>query len=227
MDSFGGTAIRVVEAAVENKPADFFVGVIDFFSVLLPGALLSAVLAPRVRDRLFGPVFPQLDGDVETWVAFIFASYLLGHLVFLLASFLDHPYDWIRKKLVPFKKDQLYLYATRLKENELGNEAANLINTFRWSKAFVELRHPKVAVEIHRFEADSKFFRSFVFVLLFIACILFGEQAWGWAFAVVFLMGLSFWRYAERRWKSTRIAYEYLITAVRISDRSAGSGTAP
>ena len=31
----------------------------------------------------------------EAWAAFLFASYLLGHLVFLLGSWLDGIYDWL------------------------------------------------------------------------------------------------------------------------------------
>lgn len=30
------------------------------------------------------------------WAAFLFASYLFGHLVFLLGSWLDEFYDWAR-----------------------------------------------------------------------------------------------------------------------------------
>lgn len=49
-----------------------------------------------------GPVVPReryikLDG-AEAWAAFMFASYLLGHLVFLLGSWLDGIYDWLRDR---------------------------------------------------------------------------------------------------------------------------------
>jgi hypothetical protein len=208
---------------VERKPADFFVGVIDFFAVLLPGALLAALLAPWAKKWLIGSVFPPLEGDTAPWAAFLFASYLLGHIVFLLASFLDYLYDWFRQKVVPPTSDQLYLYATRLKNEMLGKEEATLINTFRWSKAFLELRHSKVATEVHRFEADSKFFRSFIIVLLLLAIIQLSEQRWLIGLIAILLTGLSFWRYAERRWKSTRMAYEYLITAVKTGDKSDAS----
>jgi hypothetical protein len=50
-----------------------------------------------------GEVGPVVLGDryatlagVEAWAAFLFASYLLSYLVFLLGSWLDGIYDWLR-----------------------------------------------------------------------------------------------------------------------------------
>lgn len=30
------------------KPSEFFIGILDFFAILLPGAILTAILAPRM-----------------------------------------------------------------------------------------------------------------------------------------------------------------------------------
>ena len=63
-------------------PQKLFIGVVDFFAVLMPGALLA----------YFGrywtePPF-QLKGP-EGWIVFFFASYLLGHFAFLFGTILD------------------------------------------------------------------------------------------------------------------------------------------
>lgn len=75
----------------------FFIGLMDFFSILLPGALLTYLLMGEVGPAVLGDHYVNLEG-AEGWAAFLFASYLLGHLVFLLGSWLDGIYDWLRDR---------------------------------------------------------------------------------------------------------------------------------
>lgn len=37
------------------KPSEFFIGILDFFAILLPGAILTAIFALRMNHFLFGP----------------------------------------------------------------------------------------------------------------------------------------------------------------------------
>jgi len=63
------------------EPQKFFVGLIDFFSTLLPGAVLT-LLAKDWWGPLFqGNAYSGLKG-AGGWVVFLFASYLLGHFDF-------------------------------------------------------------------------------------------------------------------------------------------------
>src|SRR5256885_4363402 len=79
---------------MDYKPSDAFVGMLDFFAILLPGALLTLIVMVPARRYLFdGNILPPLQGEAQSWVAFVFASYLLGHFVFLLGSHLDSFYD--------------------------------------------------------------------------------------------------------------------------------------
>jgi hypothetical protein len=66
-----------------------------FFSIPLPGALLNWLLMGEVGPVVQRDRYARLDG-AEAWAAFLFASYLFGHLVFLLGSWLDEFYDWAR-----------------------------------------------------------------------------------------------------------------------------------
>ena len=66
----------------------FFIGLMDFFSILLPGALLAFVLMGEVGSVVLADRSSELAGTVG-WAAFLFVSYLFGHLVFLLGSLLD------------------------------------------------------------------------------------------------------------------------------------------
>ena len=62
-------------------PQKFFIGMMDFFSILLPGAVLTYLFS----DVAGAPIFKDdpIPGGAEGWIVFIFSSYLLGHLVFL------------------------------------------------------------------------------------------------------------------------------------------------
>ena len=93
-----------------------------------------------------------------------------------------------------------------------------VINAFQWSKARLMIQCPAALSDVQRLEADSKFFRSFFAVLMLLALWLSAQMLLGkleyWALALgcVVLAVLSFWRYAERRFKSVEQAYWYVIT---------------
>ena len=74
-------------------PEKLFICLMDFFSILLPGALLTYLLMGPVA---LGDRYAKLAG-AQALAAFLFASYLFGHLVFLLGSWLDEFYDWARR----------------------------------------------------------------------------------------------------------------------------------
>ncbi len=74
-------------------PQKFFIGLMDFFSILLPGALLTWLLMGEVGPVVLGDRYAKLDG-AQAWAAFLFAIHLFGHLIFLLGSWLDEFYDW-------------------------------------------------------------------------------------------------------------------------------------
>lgn len=77
-------------------PQKFFIGLMDFFSILLPGALLAFVLMNQMLSPASTDSWVELD-DAQAWGTFLFASYLLGHLVFLLGAWLDTLYDLARR----------------------------------------------------------------------------------------------------------------------------------
>ena len=181
------------------EPQKFFIGLIDFFAIILPGALLTFLVKDRLGESLLGWNYGQLEGT-SAWVVFLTASYLLGHFVFLIGSWLldDFTYDPMRKasygaqikqlakgkQLSPallrwlsrifFGKelDLAVKHASKIKEQYLGLEASNAVNTFQWSKAKLTLEHPAAIESVHRFEADSKFFRSLVILCLLVITVL-------------------------------------------------------
>ena len=81
------------------KPADFYVGALDVFSILLPGAVVSwtAWLWFGGATSL-GQFMPR--GDTANWVAFVLAAFAAGHIVFMLASLIDITFDRFRKHVL-------------------------------------------------------------------------------------------------------------------------------
>lgn len=98
---------------MEFKPNEFFLGLVDFIAILLPGALLTSILLAVDNCQrgwsglVSGPLF-QLAQDDKTvaifWVGFIFTSFGLGYFLSSIASGLDTLADMIRHELFPYRK---------------------------------------------------------------------------------------------------------------------------
>ena len=75
---------------------------------------------------------------------------------------------------------------------------------------------PAAAQDVHRLEADSKFFRSLLVVTTLVAIVLFMEGRLVEGAIAVALVVPCFARYYERRLKSTTQAYIHLVTLHRM-----------
>jgi 8-oxo-dGTP pyrophosphatase MutT (NUDIX family) len=222
---------------VSFEPEKFFIGVIDLFSIFVPGGLLVLLGKDWVATALHRPTL-KLEGT-ESWMLFLFLAYLLGHIVFLVGAALDEPYDWFRKccyagqvgRLAKGKKlspswlrgmadwvfgdnaDQSLMQAVRIKSRALSRlSIPNSINTFQWCKARLSKEHQEGLAAVQRFEADSKFFRSFVVVLVALGAMYVAQRDWRAAIVCAALLLPTLWRYTDQRFKSTQQAYWFVIT---------------
>ena len=195
------------------KPGDLYLGVLHFFSILLPGSVLvMLILWSGQLDALITEI--ALTKDVERWAGFLLASYGLGHVTFLIASSLDWlVYDSLRKIVWPDKPGSPYNQATALRDAELAQHLPDTtsMNTFTWAKASLLRAWPEASAEVQRFEADSKFFRSLCVVAVFAAVQFWLHDRDGLGYAALLIGLLSLMRYAEQRQKSTRFAYQYVL----------------
>jgi len=197
------------------KPGDFLLGVLDFFAILLPGSLatwLAAQYVPANELRIalsFGVRDPSLapDGFV-LGTAFVLSSYMLGHFVYMVGARLDTPYDRWRKRTKPADQDKAFL-AARALHQELSSEIfGGDFTTFKWARAYIQVKAPAARVEIDRLEADSKFFRSLVVVALVGAAhFLLRAHSPTMSVIAVVLALLSYHRYRQQRWKMTELSY--------------------
>ncbi len=219
------------------EPQKFFIGLMDFFSILLPGALLSYAIRDRIGEQALGLRLADM-GESEGWLVFFFSSYLLGHFIFLLGSWFDEFYDLARRRtqtqrlkelarwgtLHPkWKRALLWLVFKQEKDKALDRvlaikrkqldrlQAADAVNAFQWAKLRLALEKPEVLATVQRFEADSKFFRSVVVVLFVLPFAATSAQRHALApYWIVFVL-LAFWRYMEQRHKASSQAYWSVI----------------
>jgi len=76
------------------KPGDFFVGVTDLFSVLLPGAIVACMLRVAGGDAINGLFGLSRLEDTPVYAAFLVAAYILGNLTDMIGSVVvDQVYD--------------------------------------------------------------------------------------------------------------------------------------
>jgi hypothetical protein len=224
---------------MDLKPSDIFIGVIEFFSVMLPGALLTYFLTGMFYNDVFGAgkVFPEPPTDAVRWIVFLLITYVIGNIIFMIAAFLDNIYDKVlRKPLFQSNYDLRYKTAwavqrqyidtdrtldelldsdkiTDVEHDEiLKNPEREILNTYKWAQHFLLFKNPDALADIRRTEADSKFFRSLVVTFLIIAVLLLAQAKNAEALFFLALSILCLYRYGDFRRKATEKAYEIIIT---------------
>jgi len=227
---------------MDFDPQKFFIGLMDFFSVLLPGALLTFLVQDDLGPKLLDGRFCQLAGPGPAgWIAFLVSSYLLGHFIFLIGSWAldDHLYDplrnatyaqqvsrlasgkrlshrWMRRAAPRFFKpaaDTTLRRAIVMRNRYLDPVgASSAVNAFQWGKARLLVESPAGAAVVQRFEADSKFFRSLVVVLAFLT--IWGAWYGRISLAVVSagLIAPALWRYIDQRAKAINQTHWLIFT---------------
>ena len=180
----------MAESESAPKAMDLYLGVVDLFGTILPGALLTFV-----ANWLWGGcLLVPKDWPKETsgWVEFLIVSYVAGHLVHALGSMIldplyDHTYKlWKTRKYVPIR-----VRAVEVARVALGPFWMHGDNNLDWSTTFLRLHGGALSAAIDRLEADSKFFRSLAVVLLLawpMYVLSLGGQWFYWLGAVIVLL---------------------------------------
>ena len=223
------------------EPQKFFIGLVDFFSIFMPGALLTYLVKDWAAVKFLGSAGYPLSG-IEPVIVFFFASYLLGHAAFLLSAVLDewiyHPIReltdlgqikrlangkdlsprwqrWLAASNLLFSweaNDKTVMQAQRIKARALHHlEAEDAVNAFQWCKARLTRDLPEGLLAVQQFEAASKFFRS-LFVVLGALALFYARQGKFFEAGLCFVGMLpSLWRYIDQRFKATQQAYWFVI----------------
>jgi hypothetical protein len=209
-----------------TKPSDFFIGVVDFFAVLLPGAALVYLLQPLVVTDMPQAWLPA--APTQGWVMFLVLAYITGHLLHALGSWLLDKY--VYQKLYLPRCRSSHAKASKLTGDHLAlweDEGAKKTllarvclttnvnptgtNYYDWCLSDVRVSSPAGAIEVDRLQADSKFFRSMVFVFLVAALVSFREAPVWVPLGAAALTVFAIWRFCELRWTATKRVYEYYL----------------
>ncbi len=191
-----------------SKPGDFFVGIIDLFAVFLPGGLLTFVLFQKYSQFFLNVVPISIN---HYWVAFLFFSYLIGHVVFMAGSKIDTIYKYHRQKRNPYTNESAFQCASHIKHNFLSKTEIEAINTYQWATSILTTQYPEAMAEVNRLVADSKFFRSLVVIIPLISLIFVIGGNYLHAAIIISFIAPCYMRYYDRRLKSTTRAYQYVV----------------
>jgi hypothetical protein len=191
------------------KPKDLFLGVMDLFAILLPGAVLGFFFVDLVEQPLLG----DHPSHVTEWVAFVVASYVLGHFLSLLGSYvLDALYDKLKGRFFePERRESLFKRSlVELKKLDIVDDSA-----LKWAISVIAVSRPELMPDLERKEADQKLFRSLA--IAFTAATVRFAVAGRWHFvaAGAILIWLSLWRYMNARVKYTNLANWHFISLVK------------
>ena len=187
----------------------FNLGLLDLLSILLPGGFLLGLAWQfgGLRDWLV--LFKIPDGWASGAV-FAATSYVLGHFIHMIASYLDGLiFEKIKKSRWP--DETLVKKIIAIKDSEIGEIDRRYFNAFKWSLAYLIQHQPLLYQAVEKHVAESKFFRSFAIVLLIAGIYAFSNGSWGEGCLSLFFMLLSLVRYVTQRQKSIESAYQFVI----------------
>ncbi|HSF55112.1 MAG TPA: hypothetical protein VLA71_15260 [Algoriphagus sp.] len=188
----------------------FNLGLLDLLSILLPGGFLVGLVwqSGWIQD------WQMLDGISEDWMLgaiFAASSYVMGHFIHIVASYLD---DVVFNKVKEWKwpDDTLVKVVIQIKNSEIGEIDRKYFNAFKWSLAYLMQHQPMLYQAVEKHIAESKFFRSFAVVLFIAGVWAFAQERWiEGVLSLVFTI-LSLIRYVSQRQKSLDSAYQYVIS---------------
>jgi hypothetical protein len=164
------------EAAAEAKApslAGFYIGAVELFAVLVPGAILTFLLIPWLPLEDLPQTGRISFTPTVQWVAFAIAAYAVGHLLFSMGAVVMDPlYDlFFKNRSASFQKRRRMIYhelETRPEfKDTLRFQSGSGDNALDWTLAILSFRAPGSFARLDHLEADSKFLRSLVLVLLF------------------------------------------------------------
>ena len=200
---------------MDYKPSDFFIGVIDFFGILVPGAVLLFLDGFGLPDKL--QLRPLTDRIWQS-AAFLIGSYVLGHFLLAAGELLQ---GWLPRykssaEVRFYKRVEEHLNPKEKPPEEVsersrqptGEEART--DGFYRAYSSLRLNKPAAAAEVERQMADYKLFRSLALVFALDFAMNYWLKAhWPRLLVAGFLVVLTAVRYCLLLSWTYRITFEY------------------
>lgn len=227
---------------MSTKPADYFVGLHDFFALLVPGAVLTFWASQRLRDETLGNFLPaKISSGPAAWIGFLLASFFVGQVLYSVAALLDGPGDRLSSRSV--RKHETP-YQEWLKNFPAGAKLRHV------GMAWLRVNCPNAMPEVDRLVALSKFYRSLTAVFLILMFVGYPERLkssgtgvpdeWKWKVSLLWvgliagLAAISFVAYVFYRMRHRKAVTLYLTIADargsnehgRTSNQRSGAGAA-
>lgn len=185
------------------KPSDYYLGVSEFISILLPGFLVV------ISTMYFIEGAGGLDNQFSTldWLVLVAISYVSGHMLFAVGALWDEV-----NNLVPYHGNDHIIGKISILRGQYGDLDCKEINNYQWSKSMLSMLHSYGYMEVLRKEADSKLFRSLIIPQMIFMFYSWSELGVIYAIGMLLLTMMVFWRYREQRNKGCSIAYTHIIS---------------
>ena len=197
------------------KPNDVFLGVIDLFVVVLPGAL-AIFVALRI-----GYGYPEVALPPTTWsyftagTAFAAGSYLIGHVISLICSKIEDEY-WTDERIDKEEPNKLRPEVERRLIHEFGMPVEGARKSVRrWAAKVLRTGNETVAATVDRKDADRRFCRNAAVVLIVPAVVIALQGSWAEAAVWAGLAVLCVARYFDQHRKYERDVFEYFVLLPR------------
>ena len=148
-----------------------FTGVLDFFSIMLPGFVITLILYSQNWEFLILKF--QIGDNFQSFyfnLIFLSISFGIGQILFQLGSLMDElTYDKFSfalfktdhnlKVIRSHREEQFQLFGnTTFKEGR--DQFEHHLNNFKWSLHYLRQTDKDAFIEVEKIIADSKFFRS-------------------------------------------------------------------
>lgn len=192
------------------KPSDFFIGAMEFFAILVPGAILAFLMMP-FKDEIFGQLLPALAPGAAGWVAFAVVAFVLGHVLHHAGAALDKLYDREIKLRRRFGEEWAFARAKALIRARYGIDDQADVSYFLWAGSAVRAQCDAAAAELDRNGGESKFFRSLSLTSALAAALWIVQGQWVAVAGAVCVAWFSYRRFVKRRWDAAQLTYQYYV----------------
>ncbi len=144
---------------MNQKPSDLLLSVLEFFGILIPGAILVFLHG----DFLLSP-FGLSIGKLQTsadWIPVFFISIILGHFLHGFSDLLDKLLERF-----PAQKTTAYLKAARDQISLPPKVSPSPKTLFYFAFSFIRIHDAVAVAELERQAADYKLFRSLTLLFM-------------------------------------------------------------
>jgi len=157
------------------KPGDFYLGIVDFLGVLVPGAVLVVLQGGRLHSALTQSMSSTastffLPNSPTNWAIVIGTGFIAGQLLLALSELLNRPALPVLcavDAIVPGPAAYIGTLEERaaglLKAGSVGDSGPTV---FHAAISYLRLEAPEAVAEVDRHMADYKLLRNLVAVFL-------------------------------------------------------------